>query len=115
VNATTDVPVVELRAVRRRAAERSARLVWLRRLVSARCDLEVARLAGVPAEADELDPVVRLALALEGPRGPEVLEVLAAYRRRLDDEAALAQAELDATTEELVTRLALDPSSCLSH
>ncbi|GAB3594417.1 hypothetical protein GCM10027446_18260 [Angustibacter peucedani] len=114
MNVSTEQPLSDLRAERRRLSERVARLSWLRRLVAARSDLEVARLTGVPSSADDLEPAVRAALALEGPRGPELLHALSETSRRLDDESTRTQEHLDALTGELVERLAQDPGSCLA-
>lgn len=110
---TTELPLSDLRAERRRLSEQVARLSWLRRLVSARSDLEVARLTGVPSNDDDLDPLVRAALVLDGPRGAELLHVLSSSSLHLDERSARTQSELDALTGELVARLARDPGSCL--
>lgn len=114
MSAPTELPLSDLRAERRRLGERAARLAWLRRLVAARSDLEVARLTGVPSPGDDLEPAVRAALALDGPRGPDLLRALSCASRRLDDECASAQADLDTLTGELVARLSRDPGCCLA-
>lgn len=114
MNVATELPLPDLRAERRRLGERVARLAWLRRLVAARSDLEVARLTGVPSSGDELEPAVRAALALDGPRGPDLLHSLSSTARRLDDECVRTQSDLDALTGELVARLSRDPGSCLT-
>lgn len=111
---TTDLPLRDLRAQRQRLSEQVAHLSWLRRLVSARSDLEVARLTSMPSTDDELEPLVRAALALEGPSDPELLHALSSTSRELDERSARLRCQLDALTEELVARLVRDPSSCLA-
>ncbi len=110
---TTELSLSDLRAERRRLSEQVARLSWLRRLVLARSDLEVARLTGVVAGSPDLDRAVAGALALDGPAGPDLLHALSRASRSLDDETVHTQATLDALTGELVARLTADPRSCL--
>lgn len=110
-----DLP--SLRAERRRLSERHDRLTWLRRLVKAREDLEVARLVGVCAPSAEDLPLperVRAAIALQpiGPDG-ELLGDLVASKRLLAHAMDTTHEELARTQAELVRRYRLDPSSCL--
>nr|WP_284288472.1 hypothetical protein [Angustibacter aerolatus] len=61
-----------LRERRHRLSQEVTRLSWLRRLVVARSDLEVARLTGVRAEVHEVPASVRAALeAVPDVLGPE--------------------------------------------
>jgi hypothetical protein len=113
VNQSTILSLSDLRTERRRLSETVARLAWLRRLVAARSDLEVARLAGVAADVPDLDPIVHDALCFQAPAGPELLQALSRTNRSLESVAHRTQADLDALTDELVSRLAADPSSCL--
>lgn len=112
---TLDLPA--LRAERARLAGEAARLVWLRRLVLARRDLEVAQLTGAGAglwEVDGLAASVRDALGHVPTRGcPELLTDLAQAVRTLTRAAHGAQGDLDAATEELVRRYHDQPDLCL--
>ena len=114
MNVPSDQSLDDLRSERRRLVERVANLSWLRRLVVARSDLEVARLTGLADGVDELDPVVRDALELGAPTGPELLHVLSRTSRDLHEEADQAKSQLDAVTDALVSQLAVDPSRCLA-
>ncbi len=113
--AQEDLPLDELRSARRRLTGEVQRLSWLRRLVVARSDLEVARLTGLDGltAPSHLEPAVREALALGEVSGPELLRSLSTTARELDDASRLARAELDVLTDRLVDRLAVDPASCL--
>ncbi|WP_460444962.1 hypothetical protein [Angustibacter aerolatus] len=111
-DATTDLD--ELRERRHRLSQEVTRLSWLRRLVVARSDLEVARLTGVRAEVHEVPASVRAALeAVPDVLGPELLADLAGSARILQSRAREVQAELDAATRELVARYTVDPARCL--
>jgi len=113
-----ELSLAQLRAERHELAERVAHLSWLRRLVVARTDLEVARLAGVP-DADVapgspgLDHEVRSALAL-APGDGDLLTTLSQTTRTLDEQSRLAHEALDSLTAELVARLSADPASILA-
>jgi hypothetical protein len=114
VNTLREFALEDLRAERHRLSEEVARLVWLRRLAAARCDLEVARLVGVAPRPDELPQNVRDALALRSaPLGPGTLEQVFAGVRRLGAAAAATQQRLDEVTRELVDRYTEDPARCL--
>lgn len=114
--ALDETPCEQLRGQRRRLVVEVQRLSWLRRLVQARADLEVARLTGLDdlAGADELDPLVHAALALAEVRGPELLQSLADTVRGLDAAGREARAELEQVTERLLDQLAEDPARCLA-
>jgi hypothetical protein len=116
----SELDLTSLRAQRRRLGDEHARLTWLRRLVKARGDLEVARLTGVTAPTTDdtnlLTPAVRAALALEDDgHGGTLLRELAhterSLRRAVDD----TQAHLDEATAELMRRYRDDPSTCLTQ
>ena len=117
----SELDIATLRAQRRRLSDEHARLTWLRRLVKARGDLEVARLAGVmtPAAGEPtlLPPAVRAALALEDDRpdtlGSALLTQLAHTERSLSQAADDAQLHLDEATAELMRRYRDDPTRCL--
>jgi hypothetical protein len=114
VNTLRELGLEDLRAERHRLSEEVARLAWLRRLATARCDLEVARLMGVVARPDELPQDVRDALALRSaPLAPGTLEQVFAGVRGLAVAAAATQQRLDETTRELVERYTEDPACCL--
>lgn len=114
VNTLRELGLEDLRAERHRLSEEVARLAWLRRLVAARCDLEVARLVGVVARPDELPQDVRDALALRSaPLAPGTLEQVFASVRLLATATAATQQRLDETTRELVERYTVDPARCL--
>lgn len=113
-----DIDLEALRAERHRLSDECARLVWLRRLVTARRDLEVARLTGAGAGlwgADGIPPAVRLALADEaGRRCPELLSALSDSVRTLAGAVDSAQRDLDVATDELVRRYHERPHLCLT-
>jgi hypothetical protein len=119
----SELDLATLRARRRRLSDEHARLTWLRRLVKARGDLEVARLTGVTAPCGEesslLTPTVRAALALETdrpcPLGSTLLTELADTERSLSRAADDTQLHLDQATAELMRRYRDDPRTCLSH
>ena len=114
VNTLRELGLQDLRAERHRLSEEVARLAWLRRLVAARCDLEVARLVGVVARPDELPQDVRDALALRSaPLAPGTLEQVFVSVRLLAAAAAATQQRLDEITRELVERYTEDPARCL--
>ena len=114
MNTLRELGLEDLRAERHRLSEEVARLAWLRRLVAARCDLEVARLVGVVARPDELPQDVRDALALRSaPLAPGALEQVFASVRLLATATAATQQRLDETTRELVERYTEDPARCL--
>jgi hypothetical protein len=104
----------DLRAERHRLSEEVARLAWLRRLVAARCDLEVARLVGVAPVAGELPDAVREALVRHTPAlSLDVLQQLAACVRSLGGAVDDTQRRLDEATRELVARYSQHPAGCL--
>ena len=111
-----DLPA--LRAERQRLAAEAARLLWLRRLVVARRDLEVAQLTGAGAglwEVEGLPVRVRLALGnASAPANPALLPDLAQSVRTLTRATQGAQRDLEAATEELVRRYRHQPDLCLS-
>ena len=114
MNTLNEVGLDELRAERHRLSEEAARLAWLRRLVVARCDLEVARLVGVVPRPGELPDDVRQALTGH----PEALCAdallrLAASARVLAATADATQERLDDATRELVARYTEEPTRCL--
>jgi hypothetical protein len=104
----------DLRNERRELVEKVANLSWLRRLVVARSDLEVARLTGLASGVQQLDPVVRDALSLGSPSGPELLHALSRSCRTLLEQTDQARSDLDAVTDALVSALAVDPGRCLA-
>jgi hypothetical protein len=115
VNTVNKVALDDLRSERHRLSEDVARLAWLRRLVVARCDLEVARLVGVVAAPGELPEDVRAALAGHtATLAPETLLQLAACARALAASVAVGQQRLDDATRELVERYTEDPRRCLT-
>jgi hypothetical protein len=117
-----DLPA--LRAQRRHLTAEHARLTWLRRLVKARGDLEVARLTGVTGptatESTLLTPAVRAALALaeDGHRdlpSSALLTELVHTERSLGHAVDDTQQHLDQATAELMRRYRDDPSTCLAQ
>ena len=74
----------------------------------------VARLTGLAAGVEHLEPVVREALELGTVAGPELLQALSRTSRTLHDESDVARARLDAVTDALVAQLAVDPTRCLA-
>jgi hypothetical protein len=104
----------DLRSERRRLVEKVSSLAWLRRLVVARSDLEVARLTGLAPAVTHLDPLVRDALSLGSCSGPELLQALSQSSRSLNEESDRARSDLDAVTDALVSALAVDPARCLA-
>lgn len=108
-----DIEFEALRAERQRLAQECARLVWLRRLVMARRDLEVARLIGAGTGlwgADGVSPAVLQALDDDVARTcPELFGQLAQSVRTLSCAVDSAQRDLDAVTGELVRRYQLRP------
>lgn len=116
VTTTIDLSLPQLRAERRRLTAEVERLLWLRRLVLARRDLEVARLAGVGAGlwgADDLPPLVREALQHHAGLGPDLLPQLAASARSLKVAADVTRHDLRCATDELVRRYQCQPQLCL--
>jgi hypothetical protein len=114
VNTLNELSLEDLRAERHRLSEEVARLSWLRRLVTARRDLEVARLVGMVPAPGELPDDVRDALGLPAQGVPSgTLQHLAACARSLGAAADAAQARLDEATRELVERYTDDPARCL--
>jgi hypothetical protein len=120
----SELDLATLRAQRRRLSDEHARLTWLRRLVKARGDLEVARLTGVTApasaEAKLLTPTVRAALALDDEATGEqpssvLLTELARTERSLTRAAVDTQVHLDQATAELLRRYRDDPTTCLEQ
>ena len=109
---TVDLP--GLRVERARLSQESARLTWLRRLVLARRDLEVARLMGDGSGlwgSDGIEPLVRD--SLDGGACSELLGHLAHSVKVLTLATDGAQRDLDATTDELVRRYRKEPGLCL--
>jgi hypothetical protein len=114
VNTLNELGLDDLRAERHRLSEEVAHLAWLRRLVAARCDLEVARLMGMTSRPGELPDDVRDALTLRSPSlSPQTLQRLAESVRALARSADQTQQRLDETTRELVDRYTEDPARCL--
>jgi hypothetical protein len=114
MNTLRELGLDDLRSERHRLSEEVARLAWLRRLVTARCDLEVARLIGVAPRPEEVPDDVRDALALRSaPLDQGTLEEVFACARRLAATAAATQQRLDETTHELLERYTEDPARCL--
>jgi hypothetical protein len=120
----SELDLTALRARRRDLTAEHARLTWLRRLVKARGDLEVARLTGVTgASAGEtilLPPAVRAALDLAGggvndEPSSALLTELADTERSLADAVDDMRVHLDQATTELMRRYRDDPSTCLGH
>lgn len=112
---TLDLPA--LRAERQRLSAEAGRLAWLRRLVLARRDLEVAQLTGAGAglwEVEGLPAAVRESLGATSRGCPELLAALAESVRALTRAAQGAQRDLDAATDELVRRYRNQPDLCLS-
>lgn len=114
MNTSRELTLDDLRTERRRLAEQVARLVWLRRLVGARRDLEVARLSGMAPAPGELEPLVAAALAFQAATGPELLRALHEADRCLALAASDVRGELELLTGELVLHYAGDPARCLS-
>lgn len=114
----TSIDLDLLRDERQRLAQEVDRLTWLRRLVTARRDLEVARLTGAGAGlwgADGISPAVRRSLDDEvTPRCPELLTQLSQSVRTLTVAVDGARRDLDATTDELVRRYTARPQLCLT-
>jgi hypothetical protein len=114
VNTLRELGLDDLRSERHRLSEDVARLAWLRRLVTARCDLEVARLVGMAPRPDEVPDDVRDALALRSAElTPGTLQEVFACARRLAAAAAVTQQRLDEATRELLERYTEDPARCL--
>ena len=107
-----DLPT--LRAERQRLSQESARMVWLRRLIVARRDLEVARLMGAgagPWGAAGVEPMLRDAL---GDRPcPGLLHELSQSLKAVTIAADGARRDLEAATNELVGRYRAEPGLCL--
>jgi hypothetical protein len=120
----SELDLATLRAQRCRLGDEHARLTWLRRLVKARGDLEVARLTGATAptsdETQLLTPAVRSALALDDDHAlrlpsSALLVELAHTERSLGLKAETTQMHLDRATAELMRRYRDDPTTCLGH
>jgi hypothetical protein len=119
----SELDLAALRAQRRHLTAEHARLTWLRRLVKARGDLEVARLTGVTRPTGDatplLTPDVRAALDLVdmGSRVPSttLLTQLAETERSLRHAVDDTRVHLDQATAELMRRYRDDPRTCLSH
>lgn len=118
----SEIELGSLRAERHRLSNERARLLWLRRLLLARRDLEVARLTGATTGlwgTDSVPPIVRAAL-VDGVTGdlalptPDLLASLAQSLRTLDIAMGGAQRDLDAATLELVRRYRRCPELCLT-
>lgn len=111
------IQIEDLRSERQRLSQECARLVWLRRLVLARRDLEVARLTGGAGlwGSDGLPSAVRQLLTDDAARtGPELLNQLSQSARTLTIATESAQCDLDAATSELVRRYHQQPGLCLT-
>lgn len=114
VNTLNELSLDDLRAERHRLSEEVARLAWLRRLVTARCDLEVARLVGMAPGPGELPDDVCDALTLRSSSlPPDTLQRLADAVRALGRSTDETQQRLDEATRELVERYTEDPGGCL--
>ena len=115
----TDLVSIDLQALRserQRLLQECARLTWLRRLVRARRDLEVARLTGAGTGlwgADDVSPIVLRSLD-DVVRCPELLGQLSQSVRTLTVAVDSAQRDLDCATAELVRRYRSQPGLCLS-
>lgn len=114
MNICPDRSLPDLRLERRQLSEALTRLGWLRRLVLARTDLEVARLTAVIEGTGELNTVVRSALDPGVCGSPDLLRHLTSTTRSLDAELASTQQAFDQLTHELVRQLQHDPTSCLA-
>jgi hypothetical protein len=118
----SELDLAALRAQRRHLTAEHARLCWLRRLVKARGDLEVARLTGVigpdTGRGPLLSPAVHAAIALS--ERDHALPSSTLLTELADTERALGQAvddmqlHLDQATAELMRRYRDDPSRCLT-
>jgi hypothetical protein len=119
----SELDLAALRAQRRHLTAEHARLTWLRRLVKARGDLEVARFAGVTCadgpETPLLTPDVRAALDLVDTGSPQpsstLLTQLATTERNLRHAVDDTRLHLDQATAELMRRYRDDPRTCLAH
>jgi hypothetical protein len=118
-----ELDLTALRAQRRLLTAEHARLTWLRRLVKARGDLEVARLTGVTGpsagETTLLTPAVRAALDLVdgGHDMPSstLLAELVHTERSIGNAVDDTRLHLDQATAELMRRYRDDPRTCLAH
>jgi hypothetical protein len=110
-----DRPCDDLRARRRRLTAEIERLSWLRRLVQARSDLEVARLTGLDdlTGPTHLHPDVQEALALAPVSGTDLLAALSATAHELTAARREVQTELADVTDRLLDVLTADPTACL--
>jgi hypothetical protein len=120
----SELDLATLRAQRRHLTGEHARLTWLRRLVKARGDLEVARLTGVTGPGAGpttlLTPAVRAALNLVDDGRQDVpsstlLTELAHTERSLSHAVDDARLHLDQATAELMRRYRDDPTTCLTR
>jgi hypothetical protein len=108
-------PCDHLRAERRRLTAEVQRLSWLRRLVQARSDLEVARLTGLEHLMGDshLHREVQESLALAPVSGPDLLVALSSTVNELETARRAVRAELDDVTDQLLEVLTADPTACL--
>ncbi|GCE75329.1 hypothetical protein [Cellulomonas biazotea] len=128
----TEQRVRDLRLDRRALRAERARVGWWRRLVRARLDLAVAQVARPATLGEDVAFQLPLDVGVDVPRPGELAAVLtgtpAAELATLDDlralDAQLARYEegvtsaLSDATEQLITRLALDPeatTACLQE
>lgn len=112
-----DLHLHPLRAERQRLLGDVERLAWLRRVVVARRDVEVARLAGFGPDlwADgALPDVVRAALEHDAGHGSHLLGSLCASEKMLAAAGDERRRDLDRATGELVRRYRAQPRLCLS-
>ncbi len=117
VTSIASLDLLPLRAERQRLLGEVERLTWLRRLVLARRDVEVARLGGFGPglwSGGVLPDVVRAALEHDPGLGAELLSALCASQRALGAASADTQRHLDSATGELVRRYRAEPSLCLT-
>ncbi len=113
----SDADLHPLRAERQWLLEEVERLAWLRRVVVARRDVEVARLAGFGPDlwgGGVLPDVVRVALEHDAGHGPRLLGALCASEKALAAATVGTRRDLDRATCELLRRYATRPALCLS-
>lgn len=118
VNLLPSMELQAVRAERERLSQEAAGLIWLRRLVLARRDLEVARLTGAGpwlSAASGLPPAVRHALDdVLSCRCPDLLVQLSQSVRTLTEAVDGTRRDLDSATDELVDRYRREPRLCLT-
>ncbi|MFC4616730.1 hypothetical protein ACFO3K_18520 [Cellulomonas algicola] len=132
MTAPTEQRVRDLRLDRRALRAERARVGWWRRLVRARLDLAVAQVARPQTLGEDVAFQLPLDVGVDVPRPAELAAVLTGTRadelaaldglRALDEQLARYEAgvasALSDTTDQLITRLALDPeatAACLQE